>query len=186
MAWTEITRPKYRRDGLRYASDTSPCKAPSPGYATSLPMVATPARSCARHSPKCADGPSKSSGDPMLREALSRCRSDGLSNAPLHGSTAIAVSPRTSRLPSRALRLGSSSPASSCSPAGSPGGFSPLAQNESGSETVAPTWHEACRSAALFAAPGAQHDAVARCNGAQWTGGDEATRASLSSLRASA
>ncbi len=23
MAWTEITRPKYRRDGLRYASDTS-------------------------------------------------------------------------------------------------------------------------------------------------------------------
>ena len=23
MAWTEITRPKYRRDGLRYASDTT-------------------------------------------------------------------------------------------------------------------------------------------------------------------
>jgi hypothetical protein len=22
MAWTEITRPKYQRDGLRYASDT--------------------------------------------------------------------------------------------------------------------------------------------------------------------
>ena len=23
MPWTEITRPKYRRDGLRYASDTT-------------------------------------------------------------------------------------------------------------------------------------------------------------------
>ena len=23
MAWTEITRPKYQRDGLRYASDTT-------------------------------------------------------------------------------------------------------------------------------------------------------------------
>ena len=23
MTWTEITRPKYRRDGLRYASDTT-------------------------------------------------------------------------------------------------------------------------------------------------------------------
>jgi transposase len=23
MAWTEITRPRYRRDGLRYASDTT-------------------------------------------------------------------------------------------------------------------------------------------------------------------
>jgi hypothetical protein len=23
MAWTGITRPKYRRDGLRYASDTT-------------------------------------------------------------------------------------------------------------------------------------------------------------------
>ena len=23
MVWTEITRPKYRRDGLRYASDTT-------------------------------------------------------------------------------------------------------------------------------------------------------------------
>jgi hypothetical protein len=23
MAWTEITRPKYRRDGLRYAIDTT-------------------------------------------------------------------------------------------------------------------------------------------------------------------
>ena len=23
MAWTEITRPKYRRDGLRYASNTT-------------------------------------------------------------------------------------------------------------------------------------------------------------------
>jgi transposase len=23
LAWTEITRPKYRRDGLRYASDTT-------------------------------------------------------------------------------------------------------------------------------------------------------------------
>jgi len=23
MAWTEITRPKYQRDGLRYASDTA-------------------------------------------------------------------------------------------------------------------------------------------------------------------
>jgi hypothetical protein len=23
MAWTEITQPKYRRDGLRYASDTT-------------------------------------------------------------------------------------------------------------------------------------------------------------------
>jgi transposase len=23
MAWTEITRPQYRRDGLRYASDTT-------------------------------------------------------------------------------------------------------------------------------------------------------------------
>jgi hypothetical protein len=26
MAWTEITRPKYRRDGLRYASDTTNIK----------------------------------------------------------------------------------------------------------------------------------------------------------------
>ena len=23
MAWTEITRPQYQRDGLRYASDTT-------------------------------------------------------------------------------------------------------------------------------------------------------------------
>ena len=23
MAWTEITRPKYQREGLRYASDTT-------------------------------------------------------------------------------------------------------------------------------------------------------------------
>ena len=23
MAWTEVTRPKYQRDGLRYASDTT-------------------------------------------------------------------------------------------------------------------------------------------------------------------
>ena len=24
MVWTEITRPKYRREGLRYSSDTTP------------------------------------------------------------------------------------------------------------------------------------------------------------------
>jgi len=29
MAWTEITRGKYRRDGLRYASDTTDGDVPA-------------------------------------------------------------------------------------------------------------------------------------------------------------
>src|ERR1700730_17252008 len=47
------------------------------------------------------------------------CRVDGSSREPLPGSTDVAGSPRTSRLPSQAPLLGSSSPISAASPGGS-------------------------------------------------------------------
>ena len=42
MAWTEITRPKYQRDGLRYASDTT-----DEEWALIAPHIPPPA-SCGR------------------------------------------------------------------------------------------------------------------------------------------
>jgi transposase len=39
MAWTEITRPKYQRDGLRYASDTADAE-----WAVIEPHLPPPAR----------------------------------------------------------------------------------------------------------------------------------------------
>ena len=42
MAWTEITRPKYQRDGLRYASDTTDAE-----WAVIEPHLPPPAR-CGR------------------------------------------------------------------------------------------------------------------------------------------
>jgi hypothetical protein len=39
MVWTEITRPKYRRDGLRYASDTTDDE-----WAVIAPYVPSPRR----------------------------------------------------------------------------------------------------------------------------------------------
>ena len=44
MAWTEITRPQYRRDGLRYASDTT-----SEGWAVIEPLLPPP---CERGRPR--------------------------------------------------------------------------------------------------------------------------------------
>ena len=42
MAWTEITRPKYQRDGLRYASDTADAE-----WAVIKPHLPPPAK-CGR------------------------------------------------------------------------------------------------------------------------------------------
>ena len=47
MAWTEITRPKYRRDGLRYASDTT-----DEEWALVTPHMPAP---CRRGRPRTAD-----------------------------------------------------------------------------------------------------------------------------------
>src|SRR5664279_3364628 len=38
MAWTDITRPKYQRDGLRYASDTTDAE-----WAVIAPLLPPPA-----------------------------------------------------------------------------------------------------------------------------------------------
>jgi transposase len=47
MPWTEITRPKYRRDGLRYASDTT-----DEEWAVIAPFMPAP---CALGRPRCSD-----------------------------------------------------------------------------------------------------------------------------------
>ena len=50
MAWTEITRPKYQRDGLRYASDTTDAE-----WALIEPHILPPASSAGgRARPACA------------------------------------------------------------------------------------------------------------------------------------
>ena len=61
MAWTEITRPKYQREGLRYASDTTeekwaviapPPAAGAPARAAARDLAAQRARCDLLHRPK--------------------------------------------------------------------------------------------------------------------------------------
>jgi hypothetical protein len=48
MAWTEITRPNYRRDGLRYASDTADAE-----WAVIEPHLPPPATAVGPAKPTC-------------------------------------------------------------------------------------------------------------------------------------
>src|SRR6201985_2488127 len=60
-----------------------------------------------------ANGPSRSSSDPMPQAASRSCRADGSSNAPSHGSIVIDGSLRTSSKPSHLPAHGCSSHRSS-------------------------------------------------------------------------
>ena len=100
---------------------------------TSLPMPATPERSCARHWPSWGSGPSTSSGDLRRPSASSHCHGAGWWSAPSPGSIETGASQRTSKQRSKAHRLGSSSPASSCSRAASPGSLPQPSNYESDS-----------------------------------------------------
>src|SRR4051794_19526848 len=81
-------------------------------FATSSPMAATLATSCALRSRATATGPLRSSSDPTLPRASSFYRAGGLLNEPSPGLAAAGISLRTGRQPSRAPPHGHSSPAS--------------------------------------------------------------------------
>ena len=111
------------------------CAARSPGCGTSLPMPATPERSCARHWPSWGSEPSTSSGDLRRPSASNHCHGAGWWSAPSPGSIETGASQRTSKQRSKAHRLGSSSPASSCSRAASPGSLPQPSNYKSNSKT---------------------------------------------------
>lgn len=90
------------------------------GRGTCSPMVAVLATNCAKPCAASADGPSRSSSDPMSPRALRSCPAVGSSDEHWHGSAATA-SQRTSNKPSSPLPHGSSSYPSSSVPAASQG-----------------------------------------------------------------
>src|SRR5271163_2154203 len=81
-----------------------------PGCAISSPTALTLAPTCAPPSLNSATGPSRSSNAPPTRLDFNCSHGDGSSNEPLLGSIETAAWQRTSRLRSRALRPGFTSP----------------------------------------------------------------------------
>src|SRR5271155_4080106 len=81
-----------------------------PGCAISSPTALTLAPTCATPSLNSATGPSRSSNAPLTRLDFNCSHGDGSSNEPLLGSIETAAWQRTSRLRSRALRPGFTSP----------------------------------------------------------------------------
>ncbi len=79
----------------------------SPSCATSSPIASTAAKSCSTRSPIRASGRSRLSRDRRVSVPSKPSPSDGWSSAPSPGSNATAASPRISRQPLPAPRLGS-------------------------------------------------------------------------------
>ena len=77
-----------------------------PGFATSSPMAAMADRNSPTHWPNSAPGRWRSSNAPTPPKASCCCPGGGSSNGPSHGSIAIDASPRISRKPLKAPRLG--------------------------------------------------------------------------------
>ena len=88
----------------------------SPRCAPSSPTASIEGQSCSRRWPISARGRSRSSPESRASEPSSQSPGAGWSSAPLHGSDATAVSPKTSRRLSQAPQHGSSSQASNSSP----------------------------------------------------------------------
>jgi hypothetical protein len=102
MAWTEITRPKYQRDGLRYASDTT-----DEEWALIAPHLPPPA-SCGR---TCKTSMREVVNFDLLHRAIRLPMAPAAQGVPaIHNGAAVFL-----RVvgPSRARLLGSTSPASS-------------------------------------------------------------------------
>ena len=93
------------------------CGVPFPICAMSSPTASIAVRNRSARSPIAALGRSKSSSTCPVSKASNCCRDAGSSSAPLPGSAALGVSPRTSRLPSTAPQPGCSWPTCGSSPA---------------------------------------------------------------------
>lgn len=110
MAWTEITRRQYRREGLRYASDLTDAEwgllKPS-----SLMVVMRGTR-CGMLSQRSENGRSRSSSDPTMLRASRFYRAGGSSSVHSRGLVDAAGSPRILKRPSQAQPRGCWSPTS--------------------------------------------------------------------------
>lgn len=109
------------RDGAPLLVATMPVH--SLGCVTCSPTPAMQARNYAAHSLSWDNGPSTLSSDRKLLKASNPCRGDGSSNAHRLAQPQPPACQKTLKQPLKVLRPGCSSPASSCSPAGSPGGL---------------------------------------------------------------
>jgi transposase len=112
--WSE---PKYIRPTCKTAtvlrSSSPPFTISFRGCDISSPTAPMRVTSCSIPSPNSATGRSRSCVAWPTPSVLRSSRAAGSSNALLPGSTATAASPKTSRRPSPAPRLGSTSPRSS-------------------------------------------------------------------------